>query len=123
MVSLWRCAGMRKVSKNGSPAKPGGFSTSSAIARVSISARPIVSTSVGDIPAWLADGAGVVVPPGDSWALGEAIQRVLEQPDQARRMGVRARERFAAYAFLDRDKGETFIVLEIEHITRRSHIG
>jgi glycosyltransferase involved in cell wall biosynthesis len=59
--------------------------------------RPVVSTIVGDIPAWLSDGAGIVVPPGDPAALGAAIERVLDDPAEAELMGQRARARFLRY--------------------------
>jgi glycosyltransferase involved in cell wall biosynthesis len=59
--------------------------------------RPVVSTAVGDIPRWLADGAGVVVPPGDVEALAGAIQSLLGRPEDADRLGQRARERFSRF--------------------------
>ncbi len=60
--------------------------------------RPIVATAVGDMPAWLADGAGRIVPPGDPVALASAIDQVLEDRDAAHRMGKRARDRFRRLA-------------------------
>jgi glycosyltransferase involved in cell wall biosynthesis len=58
---------------------------------------PIVATAVGDIPAWLGDGAGLIVPPGDSRALAAAIEYLLDRPDAAAALGTRARERFLRY--------------------------
>jgi glycosyltransferase involved in cell wall biosynthesis len=55
-------------------------------------ARPIVSTSVSMIPEILG-GCGVVVPPGDASALGDAIRRLLDDPGEAARLGRLARER------------------------------
>ena len=56
-------------------------------------ARPIVATRVGGTPDAIADGiTGVLVPPEDPAALAAGIARVLEQPDNASRMGLAARE-------------------------------
>jgi glycosyltransferase involved in cell wall biosynthesis len=55
-------------------------------------ARPIVGTAVSMIPEIL-EGCGVVVPPGDVGALRAAIARLLTQPDEARSLGARARQR------------------------------
>lgn len=54
--------------------------------------RPIVSTRVSMIPEIL-DGCGVLVPPGDADALGAAIARLLDDPEEAARLGARARDR------------------------------
>lgn len=55
-------------------------------------ARPIVAASVGGIPELIADGAtGLLVPPRDPHALATALRRLLEAPDEARRMGEAAR--------------------------------
>ena len=54
---------------------------------------PVVSTSHSGIPEVVEDGTtGVLVPPGDSEALTEALVRVLENPDEARTMGLRGRQ-------------------------------
>ena len=61
--------------------------------------RPIVSTSVSMIPEIL-EGCGVVVAPGDVFALAAAIRRLLGNPDEAAALGRRARERCEArYSF------------------------
>jgi glycosyltransferase involved in cell wall biosynthesis len=53
--------------------------------------RAIVASDVGDVRVALADGAaGVVVPPGDVTALVAAIDRLLEDPEYARGLGVAA---------------------------------
>ena len=64
-------------------------------------ARPIVATRVSMIPEILdGGGCGVLVPPGDAGALGAAIERLTSDPEQARELGVRARERCVArYSF------------------------
>lgn len=55
---------------------------------------PTVASAVGDIPHWLRDDAGVVVPPGDAVALGAAIQKLLTNVGHARFIGANARQRF-----------------------------
>jgi len=49
---------------------------------------------VGGIPDIVEDGvSGLLVPPGDVPALAVALQRVLESPDLARRLGESGRRR------------------------------
>jgi len=55
-------------------------------------AKPIVATAVSDLPEIL-KGCGKVVPPGDPEALAGAIERILADPAEARRMGQAAREK------------------------------
>lgn len=40
--------------------------------------RPLVATAVGELPALLRDGAGLLVPPGDPAALAAAIERLRD---------------------------------------------
>jgi glycosyltransferase involved in cell wall biosynthesis len=54
--------------------------------------RPVVSTRVSMIPEIL-DGCGHLVPPGDVPALARAIGQLLDRPEEAARLGARARER------------------------------
>ncbi len=54
--------------------------------------RPIVSTRVSMIPEIL-DGCGLLVAPSDPEALGAAIGRLLDRPDEARALGAAARRR------------------------------
>lgn len=50
--------------------------------------RPVVATSVGDIPAVVRDGeSGLLVPPGSSDALADALVKLLTDPESAHRMG------------------------------------
>jgi glycosyltransferase involved in cell wall biosynthesis len=44
--------------------------------------RPLVATDVGDTAALVRDGA-ILVPPGDPIALGTAVRRLLDHPDEA----------------------------------------
>lgn len=55
-------------------------------------ARPIISTAVSDIPQIL-EGCGMIVPPGDVDALAEAIAYLLDDPVEAQRLGLAAREK------------------------------
>jgi glycosyltransferase involved in cell wall biosynthesis len=64
--------------------------------------KPIVATSVGDIPRWLANGAGILVEPGNPEQLGNAIDAVLRDPNAAHAMGARARARFLQFGSLER---------------------
>ena len=66
-------------------------------------ARPVVATPVGGTPELVVDGeTGLLVPPRDPEALAAALQRLLEDPDLARRLGeagrTRVAERFTAAA-------------------------
>jgi glycosyltransferase involved in cell wall biosynthesis len=55
---------------------------------------PIVATSVGGVRELVVDGeTGVVVPAGDALALAGGILRLLDSPDEARRLADEARQR------------------------------
>jgi glycosyltransferase involved in cell wall biosynthesis len=56
------------------------------------SGRPVVATDVGGVPEQVGD-AGLIVPPRDAAALAQAIERLLVDPDERRRLGEAARER------------------------------
>jgi glycosyltransferase involved in cell wall biosynthesis len=57
---------------------------------------PTVATRVGGTPEALVDGVtGLLVPPGDSAALTDAIVRLLEDPAMAAHLGRAARQRIA----------------------------
>lgn len=61
--------------------------------------RPVVTTAVGDLAEAVDDGeTGLVVPPGDTSALAEAITRLLLDPDLAGRLGQRGYEGLAGTA-------------------------
>jgi len=56
--------------------------------------RPVVGTALGGTPEQIADGVtGLLVPPNDPAAMAEAIARMLEDPQEAARMGAAGRER------------------------------
>jgi glycosyltransferase involved in cell wall biosynthesis len=56
-------------------------------------ALPIVATNVYGIPEMIDERSGWLVPPGDPDALAAAIEAVIDDPDAARQVGGRARER------------------------------
>jgi glycosyltransferase involved in cell wall biosynthesis len=50
--------------------------------------KPIVASDVGGIPDLVRPGEnGLLVPPGDPFALSHAIDRLARNPDERRRMG------------------------------------
>jgi trehalose synthase len=50
--------------------------------------RPVVGSAVGGINDQVADGTGILLPdPGDLQAFGAAVCRLLEDKDEATRMG------------------------------------
>ena len=55
-------------------------------------ARPIVASSVSDLPLVL-EGCARLVPPADVGGLAKAICNLLENPEEARALGERARAR------------------------------
>ncbi len=61
--------------------------------------KPIVATRVGGVPELLGEGeAGVLVPPGDSAALADAICMLLENPARARELGEAGKRRAPRYS-------------------------
>ena len=58
---------------------------------------PLAGFDVGAVREYLVDGqTGVLVPPGDADAMAKAIDRLLNDPDEARAMGLRGRELVSA---------------------------
>ena len=57
---------------------------------------PVIGTHVGAISDLLADGRGLLVPPGDHGALETAVRSVLDDPEAGRAMAGRARRWAAA---------------------------
>lgn len=61
--------------------------------------RPVVATTVGDIPQVVRDGeTGLLVPPGDPSALAEALVSLLTDPQRAHRLGAAGGRWLAAEA-------------------------
>ncbi len=57
-------------------------------------ARPVVATRVGGVPELVEDGdGGILIEPGDVGGFAAAVSRLLAEPELARRMGERGRER------------------------------
>ena len=54
---------------------------------------PVVGEAVGQVAEYLADGAGVLVPPGDVARFARAVVSLLRDPEQARRLGRAGRQR------------------------------
>jgi glycosyltransferase involved in cell wall biosynthesis len=58
---------------------------------------PVVGSHTGGIAEIIVGGeTGLLVPPGDSTAIGQACRYLLSRPDVARQMGLRGRERALA---------------------------
>jgi glycosyltransferase involved in cell wall biosynthesis len=70
------------------------------------SGRPVVTTRTGGMVDMVEDGiSGILVPPGDSWALAEAMRRLLGDPELRALLGKAGRERvrqFTASSVADR---------------------
>jgi glycosyltransferase involved in cell wall biosynthesis len=58
-----------------------------AVAEALAAGRPVVATCVGGVPQTVADEqTGLLVPPGDVGELATAIRRLLDDPEEARRL-------------------------------------
>ena len=70
-----------------------------------LAGRPVIATGAGGVPEVVTDGeTGVLVPPGDARALGEALDGLRRDPVRsaslARRASTHARQRFSRDAML-----------------------
>jgi glycosyltransferase involved in cell wall biosynthesis len=64
---------------------------------------PVIATAVGSLPEVVTDGVnGLLIPPRDPEALARALDRLLADPDFARRLGEQARAEVAAHYSLER---------------------
>lgn len=55
---------------------------------------PIITTNVGGLPDLLTPSAGILIPPGDSAALAEAMHCLASDPELRKQMGQVARDRY-----------------------------
>ena len=56
--------------------------------------KPVIASAVGGIPDMIDAESGILVPPGDSAALADAILRLADDPELRKRMGKSARHRY-----------------------------
>jgi len=86
---------------------------SSAILEAMATSLPIVATEVGGIPELVTNGDnGFLVSPADPQSLSLAIQRLVDNPEESRRMGLRGRKRMEKQFTLERK------ILETEQLCR-----
>ena len=82
---------------------------------------PSIASDVGGVAELLGDGAGVLVPPGDSGALAHAIETLVKDPELRQQLGNSARQRIEA-AFDARQTTAEFLRLIAEFgESRRLH--
>jgi glycosyltransferase involved in cell wall biosynthesis len=67
---------------------------------------PLVATRVGTLPEILAGDAGVLVDVGDEKELAEALAQLLDDPQRAREIGMRGRDRIRRDHAFERMIGE-----------------
>ena len=68
--------------------------TSKSVIEAMAHGLPIITTNVGGSPDLLTPDTGILVPPGDSSALADAMHLLAEDPALRKRMGQAARERY-----------------------------
>jgi len=73
--------------------------------------RPVVATTVSMIPEIL-EGCGLLVPPGDVPALGAALRRLLDDRDEATRLGRLARARCVERYSFTTARAALFLLVE-----------
>jgi glycosyltransferase involved in cell wall biosynthesis len=81
-------------------------------AEASAMARPVIATDHGGARETVLQGqSGLLVPPGDAGALGEAIERLLSfTPEQRATMGAKGRSHIAAHFTLERMCADTLAI-------------
>ena len=68
--------------------------TPNAIIEAMAHEKPVVATNVGGIPDLVDESVGILVPPGDPQALGEAMTRLAVEPELRQAMGTAARLKY-----------------------------
>src|SRR5829696_977360 len=68
--------------------------TSKSVIEAMVHGLPIITTNVGGSPDLLTPEAGILIPPGDSAALADAMRCLAADPALRKRMGQAARERY-----------------------------
>ena len=68
--------------------------TSKSVIEAMAHGLPIITTSVGGSPDLITSDAGILVPPGDSIALADAMERLAADPVLRKSMGLAARDRY-----------------------------
>jgi len=88
---------------------------------------PVVATKVGGNPEVVEDGAtGLLVPPGDSDALVQAIRKLVEEPELAGRYGQAGKQRIAERFHLGRMVQQTeqhYLELLKQSIPQERNVG
>jgi glycosyltransferase involved in cell wall biosynthesis len=93
------------------PARWEGFGL--ALLEAMLCSLPVVATRVSSIPEIVADGeTGLLVPPDDPDALGDALGRLLADESLRRRLGEAGRARARAEFSVDRMARRTLAVYE-----------
>ena len=68
-------------------------------------AKPIISTRVSDIPEIL-EGCGIIVSPGNVQEISDALKWIINNPEKAYTMGLKAREKCIKHYSLQTIKGK-----------------
>jgi len=81
----------------------------------------VVSTETGGIPELLGDGAGLLVPPGDSEALADALHQLLHDPALRSRLGESGRRRIEEQYSVERTTADLLahLVAAADGVERR----